>query len=596
MTAVLDKPEPIAISGERPIDACKRLCRAPNVILDCGAGKGSFAALFRTFYPNARIYSCEPTTRCFNEFQKNLDGQNIICRQHAVGAENGTATINLTENDESSSFLPSPEAGNPLSEPHATIGCEDVRVKTIDSWLAEEGIEASDVSILKLDLQGTELLALAGAENLLQHVKIVISEVWHSEGYQGCPMVGEVAALLKSHGLEFAAMFTHPSGIWSDAIFRRSQSSKLRLNIGAGNTVIEGFTPIDRLLGTEAYPLQYADNSVEEIRCSHMLEHLSYQEAQQAIKEWNRVLKPGGRLRISVPDVRKVIGQIDQDENWRFHLMGGQTDTNDFHKSAYDDGLLRAHFDKFGFDNVQPWSSPNTDTAANPCSLNLEGFKKAQSEELLKIRAVMSIPRVGWNDAWHSISSALRPLSIPVTTFNGVFWGQCMQRAFQDAVTDGIDWILTIDYDSMITARHVDALLGILGEHPDIDALAALQSRRGSEDSPLMTIAGQTKVEVTGEPIKVATAHFGLTLIRTECLADVAKPWFKSEPDEQGDWGDGRLDDDIWFWHQWRKAGNNIYVAPDVRIGHLQLMVSEFDEDMQPRHVHVADWRKANKQ
>jgi hypothetical protein len=258
---------------------------------------------------------------------------------------------------------------------------------------------------------------------------------------------------------------------------------------------------------------------------------------------------------------------------------------------------LHAHFDAFGFDGIRKWESPNTDSAALPCSLNLEGFKrKLPTPKTLRIKGMMSLPRVGWNDAWHSISSALRPYSIPVETFNGVFWGQCMQRAFQNALADSVDWLLCLDYDSMITTRHVGDLLKIVSERPDIDALAALQSRRGSEEAPLMVIPGTTQLEVTGEPIKVATAHFGLTLIRVEALKDVAKPWFKSEPDSNGEWGDGRFDDDIWFWHQWRKAGKNIYVAPDVRIGHLQLMVSEFDDDMKMRHVHVQEWREANKQ
>lgn len=367
----------------------------------------------------------------------------------------------------------------------------------------------------------------------------------------------------------------------------------IRLNIGAGSTVIEGFTAIDRRLGTEAFPLNYPDNSVEEIRCSHMLEHLSFGEVQQAFKEWHRVLKPGGRLRISVPDVRKVLATIDTDDTWRFKLMGGQTDANDFHRSNFDAGLLSAHFEKFGFEHVQPWESPNTDTASDPISLNLEGYKStAVREEILKIRGVMSVPRVGWNDAWVSINRALTPLKIPVETFNGVFWGQCMQRAFEKCLADGIDWILCIDYDSMITAQHVDRLLGHFGENPEIDALAALQCRRGNEESPLMTIGGQKGVEVDGRPIKVTTAHFGLTIIRTECLADLPKPWFKTEPDAKGEYGPDRLDDDIWFWHQWRRSGKTIYVAPDVRIGHLQLMVSAFDEHMQPRHVHVTDWRK----
>lgn len=587
--------EPIAIEGERPIDVCKRLCRSPKVILDCGAGRGHFAGLFRAFYPNARILSCEPTSQRFDELQRNVGAFKVECRKFAVADRCGEASINITTGDESSSLLPSPPADHPLGTVHATVGTEQVQVQTIDSWVTAEGIDPADVSILKLDLQGAELLALRGAADVLKHVNIVVAEVWNNPSYEGCPHASEVVAELAVHGFEPVSLFNHPTGIWSDVVFRR-KAADVRLNIGAGDTVIAGFTAIDRKFGTEAYPLDYPDNSVVEIRCSHMLEHLSFEEAQEAFREWNRVLKPGGRLRISVPDVRKVVSRIDHDENWRFHLMGGQTNGDDFHKSVYDDELLRAHFDAFGFQGVQPWHSPNTDSAALACSLNLEGFKAAPREVRQKIKGIMSLPRVGWNDAWHSIASALRPLSIPVETFNGVFWGQCMQRAFEQALAEEIDWILCIDYDSMITAEHVAALLRIASDNPHIDALAPLQARRGHESAPLMTIAGTTQLEVTGEPIKVATAHFGLTLVRAAALRDVAKPWFKSEPDANGEWSDDKFDDDIWFWHQWRKAGKNIYVAPDVRIGHLQLMVSEFDDDMQPRHVHVNEWRKAQKQ
>ena len=140
-----------------------------------------------------------------------------------------------------------------------------------------------------------------------------------------------------------------------------------------------------------------------------------------------------------------------------------------------------------------------------------------------------------------------------------------------------------------------DGLKILLGGNPDIDAIAPLQCKR-KNDTPLLTMAdGKTQIEVDGRPFQVETAHFGCTLIRTEAIVKTEKPWFKSEPDKDGGWGEGRIDDDIWFWRQWKKAGNTVYVAPDVRVGHLQLMVEDFDETMQPRVRTVDDWRNEHK-
>lgn len=366
--------------------------------------------------------------------------------------------------------------------------------------------------------------------------------------------------------------------------------SDIKLNIGAGSVVIDGFTPIDRKFGSEAFPLNYPDNSVSEIRASHVLEHLSFQDVPQALAEWWRVLRPGGRLRLSVPDVRKVLDSGS--EKWAYWLMGGQTDADDFHKSAYDEARLAGYLNQNGFVGIQRWESPNTDTAAHPISLNLEAFKPAADapESLtIKIKGVMSVPRIGWNDAGSAIDNTLRPFGIHCERFNGVFWGQCMQRAFEHAVAEGVDWILTFDYDSMPMPHHLNHMLGVFGERPDIDALAALQMRRG-QDYPLLTQAGATEVEITGQPLLCHTAHFGMTLVRVDALEKLPKPWFASKPDSKGEWSDDRQDDDIWFWHQWRLAGNTVYVDPEARIGHLELMVSEFDENMEAHHIPIGDW------
>lgn len=378
----------------------------------------------------------------------------------------------------------------------------------------------------------------------------------------------------------------------------------IKLNIGAGSTVIEGFTPIDRKLGSEAYPLPYPDGSIDEIRASHILEHFTFGEASDAMEEWSRVLKPGGRIRISVPDVDKVLASDNKQERL-FWLMGGQTHDDDIHKSAYDRERLTALMAQSGITRIKDWVSPNTDCAALPISLNLEGVKKGKPQEIqeakpqtttIKLGAYLTLPRYEAVASRSLIEVALRELKINLTTSQGVFWGQCMQRMFEKAVADGIDWILSLDSDSLFTAEQLSRLMDTLASHPEIDALAALQCRRGSP-YPLLTTGSNVDdqiVEVGNQPIKVTTAHFGLTLIRVDALREVPKPWFAAKPCDDGTWGDERLDDDIWFWHQWRLAGKNIYVAPTVSIGHLEETVVQFNEKMEPEHMYVGQWREAN--
>ena len=48
---------------------------------------------------------------------------------------------------------------------------------------------------------------------------------------------------------------------------------------------------------------QFSDNSINEIYASHVFEHLSHaNELPETLKETRRILKPGGILRVSVPD------------------------------------------------------------------------------------------------------------------------------------------------------------------------------------------------------------------------------------------------------------------------------------------------------
>jgi predicted SAM-dependent methyltransferase len=369
----------------------------------------------------------------------------------------------------------------------------------------------------------------------------------------------------------------------------------LKFNLGAGNKPLPGYNNRDIKTGHPCYPLEHFNDEVaDEVRASHLLEHLSFREANEAMIEWFRVLKPGGVIKIAVPDVQKAA----TDGKHLFYLMGGQTDEHDFHRSAYDADRLEAMLTQAGFENVTEWISEDNDSSRHPVSLNRMATKPLVSKRTatVKVGAYCTHPRYEAVAARNVIDGALKTLGINLHCSQGVFWGQCMQRMFQDAVNKKLDWILSIDSDSLFTGEHVRHLMDIFAQHPEIDALAALQCRRGSP-FPLLTTGNHNPgdtVKVDGSPIKVTTAHFGLTLFRVEKLQTLPKPWFRSEPGKDGDWDDDRLDDDIYFWHVWRQAGLNIHVAPTCSIGHLEEMCAMFDSNMQPKHVYMHEWRREN--
>jgi ubiquinone/menaquinone biosynthesis C-methylase UbiE len=87
------------------------------------------------------------------------------------------------------------------------------------------------------------------------------------------------------------------------------------------------------------YPLPYGDGTVDAIRASHVLEHFPARAGRRpSLKEWVRVLKPGGELKIAVPDFGKIaegyVAGVQQ--NTDGYVMGGQVDGADFHKALFD--------------------------------------------------------------------------------------------------------------------------------------------------------------------------------------------------------------------------------------------------------------------
>lgn len=400
------------------------------------------------------------------------------------------------------------------------------------------------------------------------------------------------------------------------------ESEPIKLNIGAGATVMPGFTSIDRKSGKEAARLDYSDGAVDEIYASHVLEHFGFGELAGVLGEWVRVLKPGGRIRLAVPDFDYIArrwvetannGRDDHEPQGfsesqllRRYAMGGQVNGDDFHKSAFDARGLTDLMQHVGIENVKPWESEIQDCASLPVSLNLEGTKAEAAvpagKKLVtrKIAAVMSCPKLGFTENMWCAAQVLAVRGVVMTKNTGAFWGQCMERCMMDAIKEGAEWILTLDYDTCFTAEQFEQLCRDLEEHPEVDALAPWQVKRESDDPLVWFLDGEGNhrseiplSEFEADVTRANHAHFGLTLFRASALKKMSHPWFWSKPAPDGAWGEGRQDDDIYFWNQWTEAGNTLYLSNRTSIGHLQQMVTWVDKDSRrPIHQYVTDFQK----
>lgn len=211
----------------------------------------------------------------------------------------------------------------------------------------------------------------------------------------------------------------------------------------------------------------------------------------------------------------------------------------------------------------------------------------------VKVCGLMTAPRYECTASRNVIERALRELGIPLNVSGGVYYGQCMQKMLEQLLTIDCDYAVTVDGDSLFTAKQLHRMISIVVQEDSIDALAALQMRRGKPDL-LATKEGEREIHWTGQPVQVTTAHFGLTVIDLAKLQQVAKPWFWAKPNDAGEWEEGKIDDDVFFWHQWKEAGNSIYIDPGTRIGHIEEMVSTYDEQLRPVHVYFPDWQEMN--
>ena len=106
----------------------------------------------------------------------------------------------------------------------------------------------------------------------------------------------------------------------------------------------------------------FAADTFDAIYASHVVEHLDYRnELKATLAGWHRVLVPGGKIYISVPDMDALAGllldkarltKVDRFQVMRM-LFGGHIDRHDYHVVGLNEEFLADFLKASGYVNLQ---------------------------------------------------------------------------------------------------------------------------------------------------------------------------------------------------------------------------------------------------
>ena len=163
-----------------------------------------------------------------------------------------------------------------------------------------------------------------------------------------------------------------------------SPTNITQLEIGSGPNKRTGWLTLDMCKGADVFwdlrhRLPFEDSCFDQIYCSHVLEHFSYHDLMSLLRDVHRVLRPGGKFLIAVPNaaiyVDAYLGKRDAADLLQFKpavvsanamdLLNYMSYMDGQHKFMFDAENLAFHCEAAGFVScvVRPFD-PSLDIAA----------------------------------------------------------------------------------------------------------------------------------------------------------------------------------------------------------------------------------------
>jgi FkbM family methyltransferase len=168
-----------------------------HTVVDVGANAGQYGKALRAMGYTGVIVSLEPLAAAFSDLERVASSDSAWkCLNLAAGAEQAHARLNVASNRASSSLLTMMDEHAAGAPTVATVGQETVTVSPLDDVV----LPITSPVMLKLDVQGYEAEALAGAERLLASTVLVECELSIARLYEGQASFARMVGLLDGHG------------------------------------------------------------------------------------------------------------------------------------------------------------------------------------------------------------------------------------------------------------------------------------------------------------------------------------------------------------------------------------------------------------
>jgi predicted SAM-dependent methyltransferase len=142
----------------------------------------------------------------------------------------------------------------------------------------------------------------------------------------------------------------------------------LTLNVGCGDRTYDEYPPGYKCINYDtrvnlkrvdvvgdARKLTFSDERFDMILASDIIEHFPIAETENILKEWKRVLKPGGIIEFRMPNAKTICKKYLSRKDCRYLnwlVMGAQDYSGNYHYSIFDRPWFKSIIEPLGFKEI----------------------------------------------------------------------------------------------------------------------------------------------------------------------------------------------------------------------------------------------------